>query len=249
MAEPPSLAARPSPLVLITRPEEKALPLKHELEAKGYATLVEPLLTIETLGPMKAPTGDVQALALTSANAVSALSEDAKQLTVFTVGKATAEAARAAGCSRVISSDGDAMDLAGLIGAHCRPEDGAVLHAAGEIIREDLRRILTDQGFEVRHAIVYRALASTGFSDKVLHAWRRREIGAVLLFSPRTADILVRLLIDHDLAHHVDRTTAICVSEATATPCRTLGWKTISLAARPNREALIRALEGSIRIC
>ena len=84
---------------------------------------------------------------------------------------------------------------------------------------------------------------------RLLAAWHRREIAAVLLFSPRTAETLVRLLIDYGLASHVDTTTAICVSEATATPCRRLDWRTICLAARPDREALIRALEGSIGIC
>ncbi|MGI9419763.1 MAG: uroporphyrinogen-III synthase [Geminicoccaceae bacterium] len=206
------------------------------------------MLTIETLGLMSTLSDDIQALALTSAHAVPALSDRARQLPVFTVGGATANAARAAGCSRVISGDGDASDLAGLIATHCRPEDGAILHVAGEIVREDLQRALADQGFDVRRDVVYRAVARTGFSDELLQAWGRRDVGAVLLFSPRTADILVRLLVDHGLAHHVDRTTAICVSEATATPCRALYWRAIRLAARPNREALIRALEGSIRI-
>ena len=236
-------------MVLITRPEDAARSLKRDLEAKGYATLVEPLLTIEPLGPMVAPSDDLQALALTSANAVPALNEEARRLPVFTVGKATAEAARAAGCARVVAGDGDAAELAALITERCRPENGAILHLSGEVVREGLREILSDRGFEVRREVVYRALPRTGFSDNLLTAWRRREIAAVLLFSPRTAEILVRLLIDSSLSSHVDTVSAICVSEATATPCRSLVWREICPAARPNRAALLRALEGSIGIC
>lgn len=223
--------------------------MKRELEAKGYLPLVEPLLAIEPLGRMSASLAGIQAIALTSAHAVPALGDDAKRLPVFTVGKATAEAARAAGCSRLISGDGDAAALAALIARTCRAEDGAILHVGGEVVREELERDLAGQGFEVRRDVVYRASPATAFSDDLVRAWRRREIAAVLLFSPRTAEILVRLLVEAGLMHHVDSVAAICVSEATATPCRTLVWRDICLAARPNREALLKALEGSIGIC
>lgn len=236
-------------MVLITRPEAAAFSLKQELEAKGYATIVEPLLTIEPLQPMSALPKLVQALALTSAHAVPALSEEAKRLPIFTVGKATAGAARAAGCSQVIAGNGDAADLAAVIIERCRPKDGAILHISGEIVREDLQKKLTERGFEVHREAVYRAVTRPRFSDNLLRAWQRREVTAVLLFSPRTAENLVRLLIDAGLSRSVDRTTAICVSDATATPCRTLDWRAIVLAAQPNRDALLRALEGSIRIC
>ncbi len=243
------MKGRSSPTVLITRPKAAALPLKQTLEAKGYATIVEPLLVIEQLGPMQALPDRVQALALTSAHAVPALCQEAKRLPIFTVGKATAEAARAAGCHQVIPGDGDARALAALIGERCRPKDGAVLHVSGEIVREDLRHGLIEQGFDVHREVVYRALASDSFSEELLRALRGYEVAAILLFSPRTADILVRLLIDSGLSRYVDRTTALCVSEATATPCRTLDWRAIVLAARPHQEALLKALEGSIRIC
>ena len=236
-------------MVLITRPEAAARSLKQELEAKGYATIVEPLLTIEPLRSISALPRHVQALALTSAHAVPALSEEAKKLPIFTVGEATAGAARAAGCSQVIAGDGDAADLAAVIVQRCRPKDGAVLHISGEIVRENLQKTLTGQGFEVHREVVYRAVARPRFSDNLLRAWQECEVSAVLLFSPRTAEILVHLLIDAGLSHSVDRTTAICVSDATATPCRTLDWRAIVLAAQPNRDALLRALEGSIRIC
>ena len=151
------MAAPRSPLVLITRPEESARTLQQELEARGYATLIEPMLSIEHLGPMAPLPDHVQAIVLTSAHAVPALSDAAKSLPVFAVGRTTGEAARAAGCAQVISGDGDGAALARLIAGRCRPEDGAILHIAGETVRDDLHRILTDQGFDLRRDVVYRA--------------------------------------------------------------------------------------------
>ena len=243
------MQGQPSPLILITRPESAAIPLKRKLEARGYTTIVEPLLTIEQLRPLSALPERVQALALTSAHAVPALSDEAKRLPIFTVGKATAEAARRAGCSEVIAGDGDGVALAALIGEQQCAEDGVILHVSGEIVRDGLEQGLKGQGFEVRREVVYRAMARSEFSDELHRAWRGRKVAAVLLFSPRTAEILIHLLNDAGLSRYVDRTAAICVSEASATPCRTLDWRTIVLAAQPKQDALIRALEGSIRIC
>ncbi len=238
-----------SPIVLITRPEDKALALKHELEAKGFGTMVEPLLTIEPLGPIPPLSPDIQAIVLTSAQAVPALTDETKRLPVFAVGRATGEAAREAGCSRVIAGDQGGAALADLIAEQCDPKDGAILHIAGEVVREDLQDILQNRGFDVSREVVYRARARTALSNNLVEAWQSGSIAAVLLFSPRTADILVRLLIEQGLTSQVDRTVAICVSEASATPCRELVWKEIRLAPLPSREAMIRTLEGSIRIC
>ena len=237
------------PVVLITRPEESAGGLKGALEAKGYATMVEPMLTIEPLGQMSSLLEDVQALIITSRNAVPALNAEARQRRIFAVGRATAEAARSAGCRFVISGDGDGAELADLIGRQCQPDDGALLHLSGDVVREDMQLSLVHKGFDVRREVVYRALPRAAFSDVLVGAWHNREIAAVLLFSPKTAENLVRLVIEHGLAAHVDRTTAICVSEATAKPCRVLDWRNLHLAARPNQAELIRALEGSIGIC
>lgn len=242
------MAERPAPLVLITRPEDSAGPLRDELEARGLRAMIEPLLTIEPLGPVATLPGNIQAIALTSANAVPALSDEARRLPVFTVGKATAAAARAAGCGEVVSGDGDARALAALIAGTCRPEHGAILHLAGEVVREELRLGLEKEGFALRQEVVYRAVARAAFSPELQQAWHRREIAAVLLFSARTADILVRLLADHGLTSQVDSAAAICLSDLAATPCRRLDWKDIRIAAHPNRKALIRALEGSIGI-
>jgi uroporphyrinogen-III synthase len=243
------MADRASPLVLITRPLEASGPLKRDLETRGYATLVEPMLTIELLGPMPPVPDGVQAILLTSANAVPALCDEVKDRRVFAVGETTAEAARASGCRDVLVGGGDGKALASLVREACRPEDGALLHIGGEVVREDLHHSLEAEGFYIHRAVVYRAMPAIRFSENLLAAWRSRNIAGVLLFSPRTAEILVRLLIEHGLPRHVDRTAAICVSEATATPCRELDWREICLAPRPNRDALIRSLEGSITLC
>lgn len=235
--------------MLITRPEADSLQLKTEVEALGYSVMIEPLLAIEPVDQTEPIPGDVQIIALTSAHAVPALNDEAKGLPIYVVGEATAVAARAAGCRQIHSAEGDVRSLAQLIVKNCRSRDGSILHLSGEVIREGLAETLTRHDFRYKRRVVYRAAATTCLSDRVIDAWRRRAIAAVLLFSPRSAEVLVKHLNHHGLESYVDSTAAICLSEQTATPCKGLVWKTIRSAARPNRQALLRALVGSTAIC
>lgn len=215
----------------------------------GYPVMVEPLLTIERIDQPEPIPDDVQLIVLTSAHAIPALTDQAKTYPIYAVGEATAIAARAAGCQQIHLSEGNVQNLSQLIVENCRSRDGSILHLSGEVIREGLAETLNEYDFHYRRQVTYRAVAATRFSDEAIDAWKRRMIAAVLLFSPRTAEVLVRLLRRHGLESHVDSTAAICLSEATATPCRGLVWKTICPAARPNRQALFRALVGSTTIC
>ena len=191
----------------------------------------------------------MQALILTSANAAPALSAPARQLPLFAVGDATARAAKAAGCSTVIAATGSGADLARLIARRCRPERGALLHLSGEDVRPGLAEELAAAGFDLRRQAVYRAVPARALSAPAIQALARRRVDAVLLFSPRTAQTFVELIVRHGLRDHLAATAAICLSAAVAQPCRELIWRAIYLAAEPEPGALLEALEAARRRC
>ncbi|HSA80584.1 MAG TPA: uroporphyrinogen-III synthase [Geminicoccaceae bacterium] len=235
--------------VLITRPRADAAVLAQKLEARGHEVMVEPLLTIVPLTDAVPAVNGVQAILLTSANAVAALRGTDPRLPVFVVGEATARAAREQGCQQVQVAAGDAASLADLIVARCRPSDGALLHLCGAQVRPGLAEPLEAAGFPLRRQVVYRAVAASALSTSAIAAIRSRAIDAVLLFSPRTASILVALIARHELCGCLGRTEAICLSAAVAQPCRSLQWKAIRIAARPEVGSLLGRLEGGGRRC
>jgi uroporphyrinogen-III synthase len=235
--------------VLITRPREQALELAVRLAARGDTTLIEPLLTIERVSGAGPRLDGVQALVLTSANAAPALSGAATRLPLFAVGAATADAARRAGCARVIAAAGSGVDLARLIAQRCRPEDGALLHLSGADVRAGLGEALAAAGFVLRRQVVYRARPARALSPATVEAVGRRQVDAVLLFSPRTARTFVELVARHGLQDHLADSAAICLSAVVAQPCRELVWRAVHLAARPTPEALLEALEAARRRC
>jgi uroporphyrinogen-III synthase len=233
--------------ILITRPREQAQELAHRLAERGDTALIEPLLTIERVPGSAPDLAGVQALVMTSVNAAPALSAPARRLPLFVVGDATAGAAKRAGRSEVISAQGSGSDLARLIARHCRPERGQILHLSGEDVRPGLAEELAGAGFDLRRQVVYRAVPARTLSAAAVQALVRRQVEAVLLFSPRTAQIFVELIARHRLRDHLAATAAICLSAAVAQPCRELVWRAVHLAARPERGALLEALEAARR--
>ena len=231
--------------VLITRPRERAVELARELERRGDTALIEPLLTIEPIGDAVPELHGVQAIVMTSAHAVPALSPGAKALPIFAVGDATAAAARAAGCEIVISAGGAAADLASLITARCRPSGGALLHLSGAQVSEGLAEPLAEAGFALSRQVVYRAVAADALTPATVEALAARQLDAVLLFSPRTARIFVELIGRHGLRGSITRIAAICLSAAVAQPCREIVWGAVHVAARPELGALLEALEAA----
>ena len=222
--------------VLITRPRAEAEELARTLQARGYRALIGPVLTVEPIPDAVPDLTGVQALVLTSANAVPALAATDPGRPVFVIGAATARAARAAGCRDVRPAAGDGASLARLIIEQCRPERGALLHLAGTEVRPELAEALAAAGFELRRQAVYRVLAADRLAASVIDAIRARAVDAVLLFSPRSAAIFVELIARHDLAGCLGRTEAICLSAAVAAPCRGLDWAGIRIAA-PTRKS------------
>src|SRR5688572_29455279 len=99
--------------ILVTRPREDAERLAEQLEAKGHAIVIEPIFTIEPMPETPLDLDGVQALLLTSANGARAfgMRSPRRDLRVFAVGDATADAARALGFSDVESAGGDVADL------------------------------------------------------------------------------------------------------------------------------------------
>jgi uroporphyrinogen-III synthase len=235
--------------VLITRPQADAEALARALEARGHQALIAPLLTIEPIPEAVPDLEGVQAIVLTSAHAVPALAGTDPGRPVFVVGEATARAARAAGCADVRPADGDSASLARLIIGQCRPAGGAILHLAGTEVRPGLAEALGAAGFGFRRQAVYRALAATRLAPPVIEAIRTGAIDAVLLFSPRSAAVLVELIARHDLGGCLGQTEAICLSAAVAAACRCLSWKALRIATHPEVEVVLRQLEGGEGRC
>lgn len=233
--------------VLVTRASEDAGPLADALQARGFEPVAEPLLEIRFLDEAVPDLSGLQALAFTSANGVRALvhgAPDAKSkgLPVFAVGPMTAKAALEAGFDDVTSADGDVAALAKLIITECPPRLGAVLHVAGRHRAGNLSGALERGGMEARRAVLYEAIAAQSLSEPTRAMIAKGEIGAVLIFSPRTAGLFVSLMEDAGLAGSARELMLVALSSAVAEAASSLHWGAVRIAGAPDGEALLQAL-------
>ena len=169
------------------------------------------------------------ALAFTSANGVAAFTAlaGAPALPVFTVGDATADAARAAGFTTVRSADGAIADLARLLSSEAADE-GVILVPGALQPAGDLAG-LTRGAVRIRPLPVYEA--------KETGAPAPQDIQAVLIHSPRAGQALARLGPE---AVHGRLLAAI--SPAAAAPLLGLPARLLRVAALPTEAELLRAL-------
>lgn len=232
--------------ILITRPRNDAEPLARELRARGIDTLIQPMMTVETVPGPSIDVGGVQAVLATSANGVRALATrcENRSLPLFAVGDATARTATALGFEHVESAGGDVEDLAALVVRRLDSREGSLLHAAGTALAGDLAGSLNAAGFAYRREVLYEARAIAALPPAAIEAIRAATLDGVALFSPRTARILVDLTASAGLASAVVGLTAYCLSPAVAERARRLSWRAVVVASRPETAALVDAIAG-----
>lgn len=199
--------------IWITRAQPGADVTAERVRALGHEALVAPLLAVRNLPDVAVDLRGVAALAFTSANGVRAFADlcGERGLKVFAVGAATAQAARAAGFKSVLSADGDVEALADGIAARRGELRGAVLHPGAAEPAGDLAGALERQGVEARRLTLYET-APVELSAADAEALGRSD--AVLLHSPRAAQVLAKLL----KAHPAPQMRALGLSKAVVKP-------------------------------
>lgn len=231
--------------LLLTRPDAGAEPdpLHAALLVGGYRITSAPLLSVVHAEPMPSLDG-VQALIATSRNglralAASALLASALALPLFAVGPATAALGRTLGFRRVIEGPGGARELLPLVAGAMDPAAGSLLHLAGDKLAFDLAGALEAQGFSVRTEIVYRTEPATDLPLEAVHALRHGLLGGVVLMSPRTAKVYVKLVREAALTEGSHRPVYFCLSEAVARELQPLGTVRIAVARSPNSQEML----------
>lgn len=236
--------------LLLTRPEADAEATRQRLEAAGHTVTLEPMLTIEPIATGGLELTGVQALVVTSRNALRMLARlpelaEARRLPLLTVGPGTAAEARALGFERIEAGAAGARELAVLVTARFEPGAGALLHLAGETLAFDLAAALTAAGYEMRTAALYRAVTRTSLAPATAHLLRQGAIDGVLLMSPRTATIYQSLIRKGDLLSAAGNVVHLCLSQAVAAALTPLGSVQCAVAAAPNLEEML-ALIASV---
>ena len=226
--------------MLVTRPEPDAQATLARLDALGIAATAAPLMVRQTLDASLPPPDGFTAMVLTSANAVRSLLDRGvldhyRHLPVFAVGDRTAREASEAGFERVSSAAGAFQDLVNAMTIARVP--GPIFYPTGKHQSADLAKALAPLGVMVVTAKIYDMVAADALPEAILDELGD-SIGAVLAYSRRSAEIFARLAAS--LSPTKRRSLAmLCLSEAVAEPLLEARFSRISLADRPDEDAMM----------
>ena len=235
--------------MLVTRPEPDAQSSLARLRALDIEAVASPLMERITLDVSLPPADGFAAVVLTSANAVRTLVDrdvvaQYAHLPVLAVGDRTAREAERAGFSRVSSAAGSLGDLVNAIGLSGLK--GPLFYPTGKHQSADLSKALAPMGVMVATAKVYDMVAIAALPTAILDALRDGGIDAVLVYSRRTAEIFAQLAQGLERSQR-QRLAMLCMSEVVAEPLLEAHFNRISLADRPEEEAMMVLALGYAR--
>ena len=214
--------------IWITRTRPAADESAEVWRGAGFDPLVEPLLEIEPVE--HAPLSHDTVLIFTSKNGVNHVACNGQR--AICVGDATAEHARKAGFSDVVSVDGTSADVTRWILANF-PASQAVCHVSGWHVRGSIIEDLYAESFSADRVKVYRSIPRP--------VWPKAQAKLVALYSPLAAKVFAGLAA----GGAVSGLSAVCISHATADELAGLELKSIRVAARPREDELIMAAKSA----
>jgi uroporphyrinogen-III synthase len=225
--------------VLLTRPLIDAYPLAKMLERKGIQSYLYPLFQPRFLPLL--PIEDVQALIITSKNALRAIENHNtfKEFPLYAIGDETAQLAKNMGFLHVFNASGTSEDLIELILNRARPNEGIFWHFSGKIIHENIVEILQAQGFKAERRIVYYMEEVDTLPLSLQTYLKNQDISHVIFFSPHTVTLFVKVLKKYTLEKSTCHMRALCLSKNVALKASTLQWKEKWISLKPTAQSLM----------
>jgi uroporphyrinogen-III synthase len=229
---------------IVTRPEEEARTVAARLAAAGHEVVSAPLLAIAERSGVIPPI-DYQAVLVTSANGARALArhpdrQRLESVAVHAVGPASAAAMRREGFGSVQQAGGDVRALIEQVRRDLDPASGRLLYVSGETVSGDLEGALSAAGFAVDRVVLYAAEPAKALPKTASTALVEGRADGVLLYSPRTAAIWVRLVMAAGLGAAAAKLRQLCLSKAVAARVgEAFPEACVAVAERPDEEAMV----------
>ena len=148
---------------------------------------------------------------------------------------------RAAGWGAVHEAGGDVAALIAAVRRQVAPADGPLLYVSGETVTGDLEQSLAASGYAVDRVVLYAAEPVAGAPPAAVTGLRDGTADAVLLYSPRTAQIWARLTIAAGLGGAAAGLRHLCLSAnvaarlEAASPAHRSRWRRSRMRMRWSR--------------
>ena len=234
--------------VLVTRPEPGASATAQALRSAGFDPVVLPLTGIRPLAVPETGLPAVDAIALTSANAVRyapvSLLATIRAIPLHAVGATSAQAAREAGFANVAAGRVDAAGLASAMSQTLAP-GSTVLYLCGKVRKPEFEQRLRGRGIRVIPIETYDTVPAE-VTDGEVDKLDSGRLFAALVHSAEAAKALAALAARPAVARSFETTRLVAISRRAAVPAEAVFAGRIVVAREPTEAAMIEALAASV---
>ncbi|MCI0736258.1 MAG: uroporphyrinogen-III synthase [Beijerinckiaceae bacterium] len=235
-------------LVLLTRALDESQRTAALLAREGHEAVLSPVIEMVPTGAVW-PAGIIDGVIATSARAFELLSsapewptpEACRLLPLMLVGERTREAARERGFDGPALVAPDAESLKAQLALRFAVPSRLV-YLAGRDRNPDLEDKLSEAGHTVELVEVYSAQPADFLAEEALALAEKRNIGAVLHYSRRSADIFLGLA--RGAGVDLSRVNHVCISRNAAAPLLDAGVHEVLVAKSPNEQAMFAILNA-----
>ncbi|QOD38623.1 uroporphyrinogen-III synthase [Candidatus Wolbachia massiliensis] len=225
--------------ILLTRPLLDSFNTRSALKKYGYKVFIEPMFSIKHLQP-DISVDEFDVIISTSKNSVKAFSQISRvdDLPIITIGNSTMQTAKDLGFSDIISAD---SNVDGLISFIKNYYSSAIkfLYIRGQEVSCDLKKRLSEEGFNVREVILYKTIIKRSLTNRCKNLLSGGKINSVVFFSSQTARTFCSLVLKSGLSQVMSNITAYVMSKNIADSLKSIKWKKITMSRLPTHESLI----------
>lgn len=233
--------------IVLTRPYRDSLKLQKRVEENSsHKCYLQPLLDIEILDK-KIEMPDDAVVLITSANGARALAQNTKRrdYKIIAVGQRSAAKASKKGFRDVTSAvtpdvSASESNLVNYILKHI-DRSKKLYHISANITIGGLKAKLKDAGYSYKRVILYNA-NPVDVSADFIKDLKAGKFNAHSFFSPRTAALFSKQLLEKGLASHVENSVAFCFSENVIKGLSGLKFRKIEIPKVTSKENFVKLI-------
>jgi uroporphyrinogen-III synthase len=225
--------------ILFTKSQNSSETLIKRFVIKGHRVTNFSILNIKPIIIPDINFKDFTAVIFTSSNAVQNLKNirNINHLKCFCVGEETAEFAKKIGFLNIQVAGGNYIELRDLIFKSCDKVKEKFIYVRGEFISNDLEGEFKKEGYSLKSTINYTAEPNLNIDHQLIEDLKNKLVDVIFVYSKRTADQLLKIILNHKIANDLDNCSLNCISINVANTLKRLNWKKIKIFS-PGEEEL-----------
>ncbi len=225
--------------ILFTKSQNSSETLIKRFVTKGHRVTNFSILNIKPIIIPDINFKDFTAVIFTSSNAVQNLKNirNINHLKCFCVGEETAEFAKKIGFLNIQVAGGNYIELRDLIFKSCDKVKEKFIYVRGEFISNDLEGEFKKEGYSLKSTINYTAEPNLNIDHQLIEDLKNKLVDVIFVYSKRTADQLLKIILNHKIANDLDNCSLNCISINVANTLKRLNWKKIKIFS-PGEEEL-----------